>query len=214
MRNRANIHGEYRSRYMPFNEDNLRKGLETFTNSSKDRYVKAFENYSAEVKSHVSRELAVEKALATAVKGLPNKDEKLQIALKAAGLTRQQDVRTVVLPTAQSANPPASREKRKFTFEKVRAFFVAFNKLFQRFLVVVAVIAVAIAVGFGLTFLLEGINLAKGNEPKPWIPWVVVPIGFFITVIVFFIRARRSAKRKKERDEHRENPNSASPHPA
>lgn len=199
---------------MTFNEGNLRKGLNTFTNSAKSRYDEAIASYHAEVKGKVKPELALEHALAVALKGLPNQGEKLQIAREAAGLTRQHDVPTTVLPTATPANQPESREKSKFTLEKVRAFFVAFNLLFQRFLKVVAVIAVAIAVGYGLTFLLEGITLAKGNEPQPWISWVIVPVVFLIVVIVAYLLAKRNAKRSKERDAHRENPNASSTHPA
>ena len=203
-----------------FNEDNLRKGLDTFTDPAKPRYGKAFENYSAEVEYGTTPELAIERALEIAVKGLTNKDEKLKNARKAAGFSRLHDLRNKLSSDESTATTtkvlPVTHDKTKSktTLEKARALRDKSNSVFQRIIKWIAIVAVAIAAGYAVTFLLEGITLAKGNEPQTWIPYFVVPIVFFMVIIIAVLRAKHTAKRKEERDEHRENPSTTSHQPA
>lgn len=77
---------------MPYNEENLRAGLNTFTKPNFARFKDAVELYNEEVAGGISQRLAIEHALASAVTKLKDEKAKLQAARKAAGVTGTQRV--------------------------------------------------------------------------------------------------------------------------
>jgi len=195
---------------MIFNEDNLRAGLNTFTDPAKPRYGKAFENYSTKINDGMTSALALEYALAEAVKGLTNKDEKLKNARIAAGFSRRYDLRTKRSAAESSSTTTKvlpvteGKPKNKMTLEKARALRDKSNLVFQSIIKWIAIVAVAIAIGFGISFLLEADQLGRGNVPQVWIEWLVVPFVAAFLIVAAYIIDKYRAKRKKERNEHRD----------
>ena len=90
------------------------------------------------------------------------------------------------------------------TLEKARALRDKSNLVFQSIIKWIAIVAVAIAIGFGISFLLEADQLGRGNVPQVWIEWLVVPFVAAFLIVAAYIIDKYRAKRKKERNEHRD----------
>jgi len=204
---------------MIFNEDNLREGLNTFTNKDRPRFAKAHETYSVEIEYGSTPEIALERALAGAVKGLPNKDEKLKIARRAAGFSRLYDLRVKHpspnkrTPTPTRALPVTHDKSKKKDVEKLPAYQRPFNVGFKRVGKWGLLVAMAILVGFLATWGIEDIHRSMGNDPQDWIPWVIVPPFAALFFYLAYKREKKKAKRQKGRVEHRD-PSTTSPHSA
>jgi len=205
---------------MIFNEDNLREGLNTFTNKDRPRFAKAHETYSVEIEYGSTPEIALERALAGAVKGLPNKDEKLKIARRAAGFSRLYDLRKKHSSSTESSSTttktlpvtPAKPKKEVHT-EKLPAHLRPFNVGFVRVGKWVIIVLLAIFFGFVVTWGIEDIHRSMGNDPQDWIPWVIVPPFAALFFYLAYKREKKKAKRQKGRVEHRD-PSTTSPHSA
>jgi hypothetical protein len=112
---------------MTYNEDNLRAGLDTFTKPDKPRYLEAFKNYGKQIDEGATSKFAVEHSLTIAVRGLPDKQNKLNNALIAAEEAQlpepvepvQREPRTVTITVPR--RPTISYIKNRFKSSKAHA---------------------------------------------------------------------------------------------
>jgi len=205
---------------MTFGKSNLEAGLDTFiTKRTLHRKEAAFKSYDAAVRKKITPEHAIQQALVEAVKGLSDKERKLETARKAAGLTRfnlalthaKEKVAFRKKPTDAKTKPTATVTKTetetregRTKWETMKAIFKAINSFIQR---IFKFLHGTIGIGFksaviaaAFTFLLDGVlSTFMGIELPTGILWVIGIIAFLLSAAIFLAIIARDANRKEEK---------------
>jgi hypothetical protein len=202
---------------MAFNEDNLRAGLDTFTQPAKPRYQEAFKNYSKEINEGTTPKLAVERALTLAVKGLADKQNKLDTALAAAEEAQLPELEEPVHREPRTVTiklPSLNRAKRKTTahdrttddhtlLSKTKTFVDRFDSVFKRIVVFIGWLFLSAFIGAVFTALVNVVIFETIGDGINLLVWLVI---FVIATAMAMIALRllkqfMDRKREESHDE-------------
>jgi cell division protein FtsL len=206
---------------MTFGKSNLEAGLDTFiTKRTLHRKEAAFKSYDAAVRKKIAPEHAIQQALVEAVKGLSDKERKLETARKAAGLTRfnlavthakekvafhkkPTDTKTKPMVTVTKTEDETEARKGRSFKDAVKAVWRVFNAFMQKVLyvgIVIFVILMSVLAAYGVAQAIGVIHVIFfGNEPPTLGYWIIGVIAFAAIIFILLKQTARITRRKEEK---------------
>jgi len=204
---------------MTFGKSNLQAGLDTFiTKRTLHRQEVALASYDAAVRKKVAPELAIQQALVEAVKGLSDKERKLETARKAAGFTRfnlavthaKEKVAFHKKPTDAKTKPIATITKTKTETRKgfslqnaAKAIWAGIHWFMQRVMYgffTLGVILLSALFAFGISQVTGLLYFWRfGNEPNAVWYWSASVFFFIVIALLLLWRVARYFRRKEEK---------------